>query len=173
MKTTSLLAAALLAAATLAGCSRSDSDGPAAASADAFPQTLFVSTIDRAPVPVAEAKAGAKEGDTVVLHGHIGGRKDPFTAGRAVFTLVDTRLHPCVDDCSTPWDFCCDDQADIAANAATIQVVDDSGAVIRSGIKGVRGIAPGAEVVVAGTVAKRDDAANLTINATQIWVKGS
>jgi len=171
MKTTPLLAASLLTVALLAGCSKSEPG--AAADAAAFPQTLFVSAIDQAPVPIAQAQADAKEGDTVVLHGRIGGRKDPFTAGRAVFMLVDTVLQPCVDGCATPWDYCCDDQAEIAANAATIQVVDASGAVIRSAINGVRGIAPGAEVIVAGAVARRDDAANLTVNATQIWVKGN
>lgn len=145
--------------------------GSASAGPDAFP-ALIVDSIDGAPVAIAEAKASAKEGDKIILTGHIGGREDPFVAGRAAFTLVDPKLHPCTDGCKTPWDFCCDSQEDIAANAATIQVVDADGRVIRTPINGHKGIKPGAEIVVAGTVTKRDTPAVLIVNADKIWVKG-
>lgn len=164
---------ALTAAMLLAACGETGAPPAPAASGAAFPQTLFVADIAEAPVAVADAKASAKEGDTVVLHGHIGGRKDPFIGGRAVFTVVDTTLMQCTDGCGTPWDFCCDTQGDIATNAATVQVVGADGAVIRSDINGVSGVEPGAEVVIAGTVAKRDNEATLVVNATSIWVKGS
>jgi hypothetical protein len=85
---------------------------------------------------------------------------------------VDPKLQLCTDGCKTPWDFCCDSQEEIAANAATIQVVDAEGKVIRTAINGHKGIKPGAEVVVAGTVAKRDTPAVLVVNAEKIWVKG-
>lgn len=188
------LAAAAAAALSLAACdkagaptpdqsastpSASNTAPPSASTPDAgpatspFPATLFVTSIDGSPTPIADAKASAKEGDTVILTGHIGGREDPFVAGRAAFTLVDPVLKPCTDGCKTPWDFCCDSQSDIAKHAATIQVVDASGQVIKSDLKNHRGIKPGAQIVVSGTVAKRDNPAVLVVNANQIWVKGS
>jgi alpha-D-ribose 1-methylphosphonate 5-triphosphate synthase subunit PhnG len=166
------VASAALVACGLAACRESSQGTADVTPASSIPQTLFVSNIADAPVAVAAAKASAKEGDTVVLHGHIGGSKDPFTTGRAVFTVVDTKLAPCTDNCGTPWDFCCDTQADIAANAAMVQVVGADGAVVKSDIKGVQGVKPGAEVVIAGKVAKRDNESTLVVNATSIWVKG-
>lgn len=185
MNTRNLTCTLILAAVLpLAACDRSDdrataqpaangsaTGGSAAAASDAL-ASLIVDSIDGAPVAIAEAKANAKEGDKIILAGHIGGREDPFVAGRAAFTLVDPKLQLCTDGCKTPWDFCCDSQEEIAANAATIQVVDAEGKVIRTAINGHKGIKPGAEIVVAGTVAKRDTPAVLVVNAEKIWVKG-
>lgn len=124
---------------------------------DSMPNGFFV---DKAPeaVDVSEArKAGTmKEGDEVVLRGRVGGSKDPFVEGRAVFTLMGRALKACNenpdDKCSVPWDYCCETKADIAANSVTVQVVDGKGRPLRTSMKGRRNLKELSELVVVGKV---------------------
>jgi hypothetical protein len=51
---------------------------------------------------VIEVREQAKDGDTVVVVGKIGGHKKPFGDGRASFLMVDQSLE-CGDE--TCWDF--------------------------------------------------------------------
>ncbi len=104
------------------------------------------------------------------MRGRIAGRRDPFTAGRASFMMTDMSLAVCEDGCKTPWDHCCDDQKDILANAATVQLVDDKGEVIKSEAKGVHGLTPNAELVVVGKVKSKDDAGNMVVDVTKVFV---
>lgn len=64
---------------------------------------------------VTAAKGSAKQGDEIVIVGKIGGSETPFSADRAVFTIVDPALKSCADGgdpdhCATPWDYCCEDR---------------------------------------------------------------
>lgn len=106
-------------------------------------------------------KAGTlKVGDEVVLRGRIGGSKEPFVAGRAVFTLVGRGIKACNenpdDKCSTPWDYCCEPKEQILANAVTVQVTDAKGQVLRTEMKGRHGLKELTEIVVVGKVASAD-----------------
>ena len=114
---------------------------------------------------------GLKVGDGVVLRGRIGGSKEPFVAGRAVFTLIGRGLKACNenpdDKCSKPWDYCCETKQDILANSVTVQVVDAKGQILRTDMKGRRGLKELSEVVVVGKVASADGKA-VVINASSL-----
>lgn len=126
---------------------------------------------------VTEAKKAGpmKKGDKVVLRGVVGGSRDPFVPKRAMFTLMGAGLKPCSanpeDKCKTPWDYCCETRADIAANSATIRVTDDKGGILRTEMKGrmAGGVAIRelSEVIVVGTVAVADKGV-LVVDATAI-----
>lgn len=143
--------------------------------AASLPATLFVSTPPAGARDVSEARKGAdfKVGDRVVLRGRIGGSAEPFVAGRAVFTVVGRGLKACNeipgDTCSRPWDYCCDTTEEITANSATIQVVDEKGALVRADMKGVHGLKELSEIIIAGTVAVADGNA-LVVNANSLTV---
>ncbi|MDI1288529.1 MAG: hypothetical protein PSX37_01085 [bacterium] len=124
----------------------------------ALPTAFFVDKAPETARDVSEArKAGTmKEGDEVVLRGRVGGSKDPFVEGRAVFTLMGRALKACNenpdDKCSVPWDYCCETKADIAANSVTVQVVDGKGQPLRTDMKGRRDLKELSEMVVIGKV---------------------
>lgn len=149
---------------------------------DASVQTLevdipdvFVSVpIPGKPVAIPEARK-AKPGDEVVLTGLIMGVPQPFVEGRAVFVLGDEgSLEPCDlkgdDHCPTPWDNCCDPSDVKQAGTVTIQVVDENGKPIRSGLKGVNGLAELSRVTVEGTVAANSSPEAFIVNASGIHV---
>ncbi len=122
---------------------------------------------------VVEAKKDLKKGDRVTLKGRIGGSKQPFIKERAVFTIVGRGLKACNempgDKCAMPWDYCCDPREEILKHSATIQVVDNSGAPLRTDIRGRWGIKELSEVIVVGTVAEvRGNA--LIVNAEKLHV---
>ncbi|MBX3376259.1 MAG: hypothetical protein KF678_04565 [Phycisphaeraceae bacterium] len=148
---------------------------PSGSSGDAvLPGSLFLSTGPGEGRTPEEVKKSAKAGDTVVIQGLVGGSRDPFIAGRAVFTIVGSGLKPCVTDkgeacCNTPWDYCCDTKEDIAAHAATIRVVDEGGAPLKASIKGQHGIKELSEVVIVGSIAQVDGKV-LVVNATGVFV---
>jgi len=136
-----------------------------------IPAAYFVTAEPAGAKPILEVKKAAKAGDPVVMHGRIAGREDPFTAGRASFMMTDMSLAVCEDGCKTPWDHCCDDAKTIATNAATVQLVDDKGEVIKAAANGVHGLAPNAELVIVGTIKSMDEAGNLVVDAKQVYVK--
>ena len=124
-------------------------------------------------ISAARKAGGLKVGQEVVLRGRVGGAIDPFVPGRAVFTLVGRGLKACNenpdDACSKPWDYCCETKADIAANSATMQVVDGKGKVLRTDIKGRRGIKELSEITVVGKVAVADGK-SLVVNVVSMSV---
>ncbi|MBY0311415.1 MAG: hypothetical protein K2W85_05050 [Phycisphaerales bacterium] len=117
-------------------------------------------------------KAGTlRAGDEVVLRGRVGGSKEPFVAGRAVFTLMGRGLKACNenpdDKCSKPWDYCCETKEEILGNSITVQVVDARGQILRTDLKGRRGLKELSEMVVVGKVASADGKA-VVVNATAV-----
>lgn len=138
-----------------------------------LPTGFFVEKQPESAKDVSEARkaGGIKAGDEVVLRGRIGGSAQPFVAGRAVFTLVGRGIKACSDNvgekCSRPWDYCCETKADILANSVTVQVVDDKGQILRTDMKGRRGLKELSEMVVVGKVASADGKA-VVINATAV-----
>jgi len=138
-----------------------------------LPTGFFVEKQPESAKDVSEArKAGTlKAGDEVVLRGRIGGSKDPFVAGRAVFTLVGRGIKACSDNpgekCSRPWDYCCETKEDILANSVSVQVTDAKGQVLRTDMKGRRGLKELSEIVVVGKVASAGGEA-LVVNATAV-----
>lgn len=139
-----------------------------------LPSGFFVEKPPENAKDISEArKAGSmKAGDSVVLRGRVGGSKEPFVAGRAVFTLMGRGVKACSDNpgdrCGKPWDYCCETKEDILANAVTVQVVDARGQTLRTDMKGRRGLKELSEVVVVGKVASAAGGA-LVVNAASVY----
>lgn len=159
----------------IAGCDRHEKPATGPSAAAAFPSDLFVDHEPAGAKSVEQVKAGAKAGDTVTIHGVIGGSLEPFVEGRAVLTLMGTGLKPCgadspMPDCETPWDYCCDPHKEIVAHSATIQVVDAAGAPLRVSLKGQKDMKELSELVAVGEV-KQIDKNILVINASRLYVR--
>lgn len=141
----------------------------------ALPVGFFTEQPSENARDISEArKTGAlKVGDKVVLRGRVGGSKEPFVAGRAVFTLVGRGIKACNenpdDHCSKPWDYCCETKDDILANSVTVQVVDAKSQVMRTEMKGRQGMKELTEVVVVGKVSATDGK-GVVVNAEGVWV---
>ena len=108
----------------------------------------------------------------MTITGRIGGDVDPWVKGRATFLIADHSLKACSenegDNCPTPWDFCC--EAGIAESKATVKIVDDAGETVPTDARELLGVKELATVTIRGQ-AKRDEAGNLTVLATKVYVK--
>lgn len=120
--------------------------------------------------PVADVREAADDGAEVTILGRIGGAEDPWVEGRAAFTIVDPKLKPCApgEGCRTPWDYCCSTDQ-LPANRALVKVVDSSGSTLEQDARKFLGVKELQTVVVKGT-AKRDEAGNLTVLASGVYV---
>ena len=122
---------------------------------------------------VIRVRETAKDGDDVVLVGRIGGSEDPWISGRAAFSIVDNSLRACSDipedKCPIPWDYCCETHK-LPTSTALIKVVDADGKLVKSDAKSLLGVEELSTVVVQGK-ARRDEAGNLTVLATGVYVK--
>lgn len=122
---------------------------------------------------VIDARKTVSDGDDVVLVGRIGGSHDPWIEGQSIFTLVDESLESCDqipgDTCPTPWDYCCETPK-LKDASALVKVVGDDGQPIRSDARQLLGVRELTTVVVQGQ-AKRDDAGNLTVLASKVFVE--
>lgn len=123
-------------------------------------------------VNILAARQVTKDGDDVVLIGRVGGSHKPIVEGRAMFTIADNSFKPCNeigdDSCPTPWDYCCTE--DVNSGLATIKVVGEDGKTLAADAREGFGLKELQTVVVKGK-AKRDEAGNLTILATGVYVK--
>ncbi len=136
----------------------------------ALPAELFLATAPANAVPLSEARAKAKAGETITFTGYVGGRAEPFTEGRALFVVADSAKAPaCTDGCKIPWDACCVAQETITANSATVQVADADGQTLRTSLNGQNGLAPGSIVTIVGKVREVGEAV-LIVDASGILV---
>lgn len=124
---------------------------------------------------ISEAIKAPQPGEPITISGEVMGRLDPFIEDRAMVILGDpTKLTPCNrkpgDSCDTPWDVCCDLQETINQSTATIQVLDENGAPIKTGLKGLNGMKELSFLTVTGTVAEGSNDKNLLVSATGIHV---
>ena len=169
MYRTLFVSSVLLVALLTTGCGEEDMARSPDVSADHIGWLL--DSAPPGPVDVAAAKASAAEGDTVVVRGRIGGRKQPISEDSGVFILMATTLRACSDSpgdtCATPWDYCCEPPETITANAVTIQLRDDSGKPISFDSDA---LTPLDTVVVTGTVGPRVNNETLVIYASGVYV---
>lgn len=137
------------------------------------PESFFLETAPAAARPVGEVVASAKDGERVVVTGRVGGAEKVFVDGYAAFTIIDAEIQPCgvdkMDDCPTPWDYCCDAPDVLAANGLSVELVAD-GAPLRASARGFHGLDHLTTVLVEGTVA-RDAAGNVRVLATGLHVQ--
>ncbi len=163
MMRTGLLLLTLLIEIALGGCGNAPTPTAPAASAN-----WLVAALPAGAIPVAEAKQSAREGDRIVVRGRIGGRREPMTAGVAVFVMIDPAIPHCeIGKCKIPWDYCCETPESITTNSATVQLVGDNGKPMTIDL-GKYALKPLDEIVVVGTVGPRPTAAVFVINARQI-----
>ena len=164
----------------LAGVACDDSEDSAAPAASASPESRLPEGLILASEPdgaqsVSNLRASAGDGETVVVRGVVGGREDPIAENRAILTLLDESVETCDrmetdDGCKTPWDACCTPQETIAANLATVQVVDGKGSPLRTSLRGVDRLAPLARVIVVGKYRPSPDGQAAVIDATGIYI---
>lgn len=124
---------------------------------------------------IHKARTTVKPGEEITLKGELMGRENVFVEGRAAFVLGDpTKLTTCDkmpgDNCTTPWDACCDSPELKRVGIASVQILGEDGRVLSSGIKGVSGMKELASIVVKGTVAENSTEENFILNAEQIYV---
>jgi hypothetical protein len=144
-------------------------DNAATAKDTLLPAGLFVKAPPENAIGVNEARKTAEEGKSVVMRGRIGGTAKPIAEKYAMFLITDVSIGLCKDGCA---DFCQIPREQLLSNMATVQVVDNSGRPLKVPIEGIEGLKPLTEVVVKGTVAKRDNNF-LVVNAHNIFVEGS
>lgn len=122
---------------------------------------------------VIAARGTAENEQEVVLVGRIGGSENPWVDGRAIFTVVDHSLKACTeipgDNCPTPWDYCCATDK-LKSSTALVKIVGEDGQPVKTDARELLGVRELTEVVVKGK-AQRDDAGNLTVLATGVYVK--
>jgi hypothetical protein len=153
-----------------AGCGSEATNAPEATAK--LPADLIATTQPADAKDLAAVKASAKAGDAIVIRGRVGGTESPLAENRAIMTIIDPSVPTCdktpMDTCKTPWDSCCEPADVRTAKSATVQVVGSDGKPIKASLKGVGGIAPSKQVVVAGTAKPAGDA--LVVEARQIYV---
>ena len=161
---TGLLLSTLLIVIALGGCK----DSSTSPGAPATTPTWLLAAMPSGAIPVAEAKQSAREGDRIVVRGRIGGRREPMTAGVAVFVMIDPAIPHCeIGKCKIPWDYCCETPESITTNSATVQLVGDNGKPMTIDL-GKYALKPLDEIVVVGTVGPRPTAEVFVINAQKI-----
>lgn len=174
-------AAVVVAAVTLTGCGGASQPSESAPTEDAalnpLPESLIANTAPPSDaIGVVQARKNPEPGKSITLSGFVGGRVRPFVEGRAILTLADsTALIQCNenpdDNCRTPWDACCETSEMIKASVATVQVVDDSGTVLKGSLDGFGGIEAGRAITVQGEVAAGSNPEVLIVNAKRFYVQ--
>jgi hypothetical protein len=167
------LFASVVLAAMAIGCAKSPGDSSTSAGPSPEGEAYLTSVEPQGALDVQEALAQAEDSKEVTVVGRIGGEVDPWVEGQAAFLLVDSSLKTCDEkgehDCATPWDYCCD--TDVLPKMKTmVKVVDDSGKTVATDARQLLGVKESQTLVVRGK-AKKDEAGNLTVLASQVFVR--
>jgi hypothetical protein len=119
---------------------------------------------------VLETRKEARDGDEILMVGHIAGSKKPFVEGRASFSVLDLSIKPCPADegCPTPWDCCCTPPDQLRAATVQVRFAGDDGKTLGVGAKDLLGVKESMVVVVKGK-ASRDEQGNLTVIASGLF----
>ena len=155
------------------GCDEPKVPAPTPQAQSALPAGLVLSSAPADAKTVTQVRTAAKDGDEVVMRGVVAGRVDPIAENRAILTLLDPSIKTCdkmQDGCKTPWDACCESQDVLTSNTATVQVVDEKGAVLKTGLASVPGLKPLKEVVVKGKLKVSPDGKAAVVDATGLYV---
>lgn len=126
---------------------------------------------------VTKARKSSEDQQEITVVGRIGGSLDPWVKGLAAFSIVDQSITACSDDtyegeacsCETPWDYCCaTDQ--LKGSMALVKFVEADGKIVRHDAREIFDVSELQTVIVKGK-AERDKAGNLTILASQMYLK--
>lgn len=179
MKALTTFTVIMIAATNLIGCTSEKSSTPLNGSLDQLDTPVIDSSAyllpaePKGPASVIRVREEAANDEEVLLVGCIGGSSNPWIAGRAAFTIVDLSLKSCnetlEDKCPTPWDYCCETDK-LPTSGALIKFVDESDRILKGDPKTLFGVKELSTVIIKGS-AQRDDADNLTVLASGIFVK--
>lgn len=171
MMTRMMIASVAVLAVLVLGACKSEKKAPLPKSG--LPDTYHLAAAPTGVRKVPEIKANAKDGEQVVIAGIVGGAKEPFVDGAAVFTIVDASVdNKCTkeaDHCPTPWDYCCEPPQSLLDNKLTIEFRDGA-SPHKTSVRGFHGIDYLKKVVVAGE-AKRDAQGNVVVVASGVYVE--
>jgi len=81
-----------------AGCSNSTDTGPALSKAKVDPAPYLLAAEPEGGLDVIAARESAKNDDTVVVVGRVGGGLNPWVESRAAFQIVDPSILACSDE---------------------------------------------------------------------------
>lgn len=141
-----------------------------------IPASVAAAVAPEGALGVVAARAAAKPGETIVLRGKVGGKVKPISDTAAILVLADeTAIKSCDlnpdDECTTPWDYCCEEPSTIAASTATIQVKGEDGKLLPSSLRGFGDLKELSFLVVSGTVDPASTTEALIVNADKIHVE--
>lgn len=162
------------AAVVVSGCTQDSPEPGERSSLPAIDGSTYVLSAEPAgATPVISAREQSQDGDDVVLVGRIGGSANPWIDGRAAFSIVDPSLKACSDipgdECPKPWDYCCETTR-LPGSTALVKFVDEAGRPLKADARKLLNVKELQTVVVRGK-AQRDDAGNLTVLATGLFVR--
>ena len=133
---------------------------------------LLTAEPDGAQTVIATREA-ENDGEDILIEGRIGGSGNPWTDGRVAFTIVDPSLKACSDipgdKCPRPWDYCCETHK-LPGATALVKLVDADGELLKGDAKEVLNVKELSTEVIKGK-AKRDEAGNLTVLASGVYIK--
>ena len=146
---------------------------PSASSPSVNGEKVLITTEPDGAEDVIKVREAAQDGDEVTIVGRIGGGENPWIEGRAAFFIVDGSLKACSDipgdQCKKPWDYCCETPK-LPTSTALVKVVDDNGDLVKVDARELLEVKELSTVIVKGR-ANRDDAGNLTVLASSVYVK--
>jgi hypothetical protein len=163
----------MLAATILASCLMSLGCGQQAATAppttSAVDARFILAAEPAQAIGVVDFKEQASSGETFSVVGRIGGGVEPWIEGRSAFLLVDTGAPlPCADDeCGPECQHCAQE---IAESTTVVKFVDAHGKTLPVDARELLGVKEEETVVVQG-IAKRDEAGNVALMASGIYIK--
>lgn len=177
MKRCFVLGIGVVALLNLVACSQQDStpmaSAPASTPVNVDGTKYILSEEPTNAADVIQVRKEAKDSDDVVIVGRIGGSENPWIDGRAAFSIVDGSIKACTDipgdTCQTPWDYCCETPK-LPMGIALVKFVDDDGNLVKADARELLNVKELSTVVVKGK-AKRDEAGNLTVLASGIYVQ--
>jgi len=159
------------------GCQRDSSSSmtkaPSASSPSVNGENFLLTAEPDGAENVIKVREAAQDGDEVIIVGRIGGGDNPWIEGRAAFSIVDGSLQACSDisgdQCKKPWDYCCETPK-LPTSTALVKVVDDNGDLVKVDARELLEVKELSTVIVKGK-ANRDEAGNLTVLASGVYVK--
>lgn len=155
----------LLCLATVVGCARSSAEQTASSKNNEY----ILPTEPTGALDVMDVRENAKDGESVLVLGRIGGGVKPWIDGRAAFLLVDERLVSSCDE-EQCQDECAECAQELAAATTMVKFVDAQGKVLAVDARQLLGLKEQQTVVVRGT-ASRDKSGNVSIVANGIHIR--
>lgn len=155
----------LLCLATAQGCARSSAEQQA----DLDLNEYILATEPAGALDVMDVREKAKDGESIIVLGRIGGGVKPWIEGRAAFLLVDERVLSSCDDEQCE-DGCAQCTQELASATAMVKFVDAQGKVLAVDARELLGVKEQQTVVVRGN-ASRDKTGNVSIVANGIHVR--